>query len=362
MSDQSSLQELAIAIREKAALAGLRFVFAESCTSGLCAASVGSQPGISEFFCGSHVTYRNDSKAKWIGVSPETLKQVGPVSRQVAQQMAAGALSKTPEADIAIAITGHLGPQAPAGLDGLLFLGAAMRHESKINLACFEYVLPQAARAERQCLAAEKVLHCLVRILELHQAVTQVCHAESLFAVIGSEEIKALLPGSFNPVHQGHMEMLKHGSMEIEHDVHFELSVENVDKPDLCVTDCLERALPLCVQHDLVLTRAPTFLTKARLLGGVCFLVGVDTIARIAEAKYYSGEQSRDKALEELRELEVRFLVYGRTMDDSFSTSSDSELEFVELNSLSLPASLQSLCRGVNQTQFRRDVSSRDLR
>ncbi len=362
MSDQSSLQELAIAIREKAAQTGLRFVFAESCTSGLCAASVGSQPGISEFFCGSHVTYRNDSKAKWLGVTPETLEQVGPVSRQVAQQMAAGALNKTPEADIAIAITGHLGPQAPVGLDGLLFVGVAVRQESKVILACFEHELPVAGRTERQRLAAVKVLHALVRILELHQAAIQVCQEESPFAVIGSDEIKALLPGSFNPVHQGHREMLKHGSVELEHDVHFELSVENVDKPDLSVADCLERALPLCVQHDLVLSRAPTFLSKARLLGGVCFLVGVDTIGRIAEAKYYSGEEARDKALEELRDLEVRFLVYGRTMDDSFSTSSDSELKFIELGSLSLPTSLQSLCSGVNQTQFRRDVSSRDLR
>ena len=362
MSDQSSLQELAIAIRQKAAQTGLRFVFAESCTSGLCAASVGSQPGISEFFCGSHVTYRNDSKAKWIDVNPKTLEQVGPVSRQVAQQMATGALGNTPEADIAIAITGHLGPQAPAGLDGLLFIGAAMRQGSEIILACFEYKLPVADRAERQRLAAVRLLHCLVRILELHQAAAEVCHGESLFAIIGSDEIKALLPGSFNPVHQGHTEMLEHGSMQLEHDVHFELSVENVDKPDLCLAECVARALPLCVQHDLVLSRAPTFLTKARLLGGVCFLVGVDTIGRIAEAKYYSGKQSRDKALEELRELEVRFLVYGRTMDDSFSTSSDSEVEFVELNSLSLPASLQLLCSGVNQTQFRRDVSSRDLR
>tara|TARA_B100000497_G_C7335992_1_gene221635 strand:- start:168 stop:410 length:243 start_codon:yes stop_codon:yes gene_type:complete len=43
--------------------------------------------------------------------------------------MAVGVLEKTPEADFAISITGHLGPAAPEGMDGLVFVGIARRGE-----------------------------------------------------------------------------------------------------------------------------------------------------------------------------------------------------------------------------------------
>jgi PncC family amidohydrolase len=106
-----------------------RIVLAESCTGGRVAETLTRIPGISEFFCGSAVTYRNATKAAWLGVSISDLKneQIGPVSEQVAGQMCRGVLDRTPEADVAAAVTGHLGPDAPPELDGVVYVAAGRR-------------------------------------------------------------------------------------------------------------------------------------------------------------------------------------------------------------------------------------------
>lgn len=107
----------------------LRIVLAESCTAGVVAMAISDLPGISESFCGSAVTYRNETKSQWLGVSQQQLEnpKIGPVSPQVAEQMCLGALQRTPEADLAVAITGHLGPHAPPDLDGVVYIAVARR-------------------------------------------------------------------------------------------------------------------------------------------------------------------------------------------------------------------------------------------
>lgn len=106
-----------------------RLVFAESCTAGLLASSLSRIPGISNYFCGSMVTYRDASKSKWLGVDQKDLSspKIGAVSETVAVQMATGVLEKTPEADIAVSVTGHLGPDAPVDLDGVAFVAVLFR-------------------------------------------------------------------------------------------------------------------------------------------------------------------------------------------------------------------------------------------
>ena len=106
---------------------GLKIVFAESCTAGLVSATLARIPGISDYHCGSAVVYRLDTKHQWIEVPEALLLDPGPVSREVAEAMATGVLQKTPGAQIAAAITGHLGPNAPAGMDGLVWMAIVTR-------------------------------------------------------------------------------------------------------------------------------------------------------------------------------------------------------------------------------------------
>ncbi len=106
-----------------------RLVLAESCTSGLVAAEIGQIPGISAHFCGSMVVYRNQTKIEWAGISKPMLDDpnIGPVSEQASRGLVKALLERTTEANLAAAITGHLGPGSPIGLDGAVYCAVTDR-------------------------------------------------------------------------------------------------------------------------------------------------------------------------------------------------------------------------------------------
>ncbi len=101
----------------------MKLVLAESCTAGLAAAALGRIPGISNWFCGSAVVYRTETKFAWLGVDPRKFDppEMDGVGPQTSAALAKALLERTPEADVAAAITGHLGPNAPGRLDGRSF-------------------------------------------------------------------------------------------------------------------------------------------------------------------------------------------------------------------------------------------------
>ena len=108
------------------ALQGRTLCTAESCTGGLIGAALTAVPGSSAVYKGGIISYWSEIKHTLLGVEEETLAMLGPVSAQVAEQMAKGA-RKTLNADIAVSVTGLAGP---GGDDfgnpvGTVFLGYA---------------------------------------------------------------------------------------------------------------------------------------------------------------------------------------------------------------------------------------------
>ena len=98
---------------------GMTVGVAESCTGGFLASLFTSQPGASEYFYGGIVSYDNSVKMNVLGVEKEVLDTFGAVSRECAEQMAAGA-RRVLGTDYAIATTGIAGPdggtpEKPAG-------------------------------------------------------------------------------------------------------------------------------------------------------------------------------------------------------------------------------------------------------
>ncbi len=86
-----------------------RISFAESCTGGKCCGALVDEPGASAVLDVSFVTYANEAKIKYLGVSPQTIEQFGVVSEQVAGQMACG-VAKIANSQVGIGITGVAGP------------------------------------------------------------------------------------------------------------------------------------------------------------------------------------------------------------------------------------------------------------
>ena len=138
----------------------VKLALSESCTGGLIAAELTKVPGVSDWFCGSAVTYRSETKTAWLAVDPGAISEFTAVSNQVAAQMVQGVLRTTPEADLAASITGHFGPQAPDGFDGLVFIGLATRNDADPQVT--RHQLKTITRIERQSEAANLVLQELI--------------------------------------------------------------------------------------------------------------------------------------------------------------------------------------------------------
>ena len=88
---------------------GWTISFAESCTAGLAAAHLVDIPSASNVFRASFVTYADEAKMKYLGVSDDTIREKGVVSEEVAIQMALGT-ARANDAQVGVGITGIAGP------------------------------------------------------------------------------------------------------------------------------------------------------------------------------------------------------------------------------------------------------------
>jgi nicotinamide mononucleotide (NMN) deamidase PncC len=172
--------------------------------------------------------------------------------------------------------------------------------------------------------------------------------------VRGAPTPRAVLSGSFNPLHAGHLGLAQVASRRLGTPVAFELSVTNVDKPPLGEEEVTRRLRQFASPYIVELTRAPTFREKARLFPGTTFVVGADTAERIVRPRYYANsEATMREALDEIAALGCRFLVAGRADDAG---------QFTTLGEASIPPRYRGLFSAIPETDFRIDLSSTRLR
>jgi hypothetical protein len=169
----------------------------------------------------------------------------------------------------------------------------------------------------------------------------------------GAPRPRVLFPGAFNPVHAGHRRMAHIAHNVLGEPVDLEISILNVDKPPLDYHQIERRTGQFPADQTVWITRLPTFEEKSRFFPGVTFVVGTDTLRRIAEPRYYGNDPAACRAaLARIAERGCRFLVFGR----------DAGKGFVALGDLDLPDPLPALCREVSEAEFREDVSSTEIR
>jgi nicotinamide-nucleotide amidase len=121
---------------------GLKLVVAESLTGGALAAELVAVPGASEVFAGGIVAYDSKLKVSELGVAPSLIESPGPVSLEVATQMAHGArnlvansLGCSEREVLAIATTGVAGPTEQGARVGKVFVAVALGEQ----LLAFEH-------------------------------------------------------------------------------------------------------------------------------------------------------------------------------------------------------------------------------
>jgi Cytidylyltransferase-like len=163
-----------------------------------------------------------------------------------------------------------------------------------------------------------------------------------------------LLPGSFNPLHEGHVLLARVAEELRQQPVAFEISVTNVDKPPLSGETVGHRLAQFAWKWPVELTRAPTFVEKSRLFPGTTFVIGADTAERLIAPKYYGDDEARmHVAIEEIANSGCSFLVAVRI---------DAAGRVRGLNDVAVPRRYADLFTEIPERRFRFDTSSSEIR
>ena len=159
MNNNNSLSEqLGELLRSK----GLTMGTAESCTGGRIANMVTLVAGSSDYFVGGVVSYSNEVKHNVLGVSEDSLRLYGAVSREVVEQMAQGAI-RTLGCDCSVATSGVAGPGggSPEKPVGTVWIAAALKEQ--VVSHCYHF---GTVRAENIQSAADTALTMLLELLQ----------------------------------------------------------------------------------------------------------------------------------------------------------------------------------------------------
>ena len=335
-------------------------------------------PGASRTVLEAIVPYAEPALVRFLGgrpdqfCSPETARAMAMAAYRRALELAA-----PPALALGVACTAGLATERPK--HGAHRLYAAAQTRAATCLISLELEKGRRNREEEENLVAEIVLNLVaeccglsarapLELTEREQIERAQIEAPQSWQSLWAGEIDALrvhpadqpaarpkivFPGAFNPLHDGHRGMAAIAAQVLAAPVEFEISIVNADKPALDYLEIERRVKQFSADLPLWLTRAPTFVEKSLLFPGATFVVGADTIERIAAARFYGDDpRALASAIETISRQGCSFLVFGRSHATGFRALGD----------LDLPSALAGLCREVPAAQFRSDLSSSALR
>jgi len=343
------------------------------------AAQLLETPGASRTVLEIVVPYGEAAMIDWLGGRPDSF-----CAEATARAMATAAMTRARRLDpdrppLGVACTASLASDRPKR--GPHRMHVALQSQLTTSVRSLELSKGSRTRAEEERLASRLVLNMLAEASGLQEQlpldllegetvledrivaprawqdlmagrVDAVCHQSP--DIEPAETPKIVFSGAFHPLHHGHRRMARIAAEELGAPVAFELSVVNADKPPLDYLEIRRRLDRFAEDETVWLTRTPTFAAKASKFPGATFVVGTDTLRRIAEPRFYGSDPAAlREAIATITAAGCRFLVFGRATRDGFEELADLA---------DLPETLRCLCRGIGAGQFRADVSSTEIR
>ena len=138
-NDSTLICRLCLELAFLARKLGVKVVFIESCSGGLCSSWITSIAGCSSWFEGGFVTYSNQMKQSVLKIDQKIIDRHGAVSRIVANKMVVSPSLKCFKGTVSTSVTGIAGPgggteEKPVGL---VFFGWNGPWGTNIEGKCF---------------------------------------------------------------------------------------------------------------------------------------------------------------------------------------------------------------------------------
>jgi nicotinic acid mononucleotide adenylyltransferase len=140
------------------------------------------------------------------------------------------------------------------------------------------------------------------------------------FANIPESKHWALMPGAYNPPHEGHFGTANNVSEDYHRNVIFEVTAQPPHKDALSVQALLQRAKVLQGHNRIFTKKNPLYLDKARAYPGIPLVMGADAMVRLLDPKWGVDILASFK---EFKELKTELYIAGRTMGSKFVTWQD---------------------------------------
>jgi hypothetical protein len=168
---------------------------------------------------------------------------------------------------------------------------------------------------------------------------------------LGVDSNMALMPGGFNPPHEGHYGLARHFEQKIGKRVVFEVVDNPPHKVALPVQELLKRAKML--RGDFVIfTHNNKYIEKARAFPNTPIILGADAMLRILDPKW---GKPIEPLLKEFAELGTTFYVCDRLVDGQLICLHDIVATLSDNNAIRLETLSQRI-------KGRWDISSTEIR